>query len=473
MMKFIFALLMTTVGIQAQSVLWSRLNPTLFTTNSFKLGPLHQPRITLTNYVLSTSTSDLPVATVNVSGVTYSPVTGTIFVAMNSSTAMYEYTIHGAHLRTITLTGFSDTEGICWMYGTKFALSQESTSSTEIYIFDIDSSTTAITNTACTQINTDITVNSNNGLEGITYDSDNNWFYVAVEKQSGGGNGGRVFKVTMAGAGTEYGTLGTNLLAGGYNDLADIYYERESGHVFLIAQEQNTIIEATLAGTIVNTRATDSLFSQPEGIGFSPDGRYMFVVGENDDMGFYMRNDLNTAPVSLGTIYATGITNNALTASRAVVSGADKTVISATTTAAEIGYVNGVTSSIQTQLNARVLKAGDTMTGTLTVTGMTNSALTASLPVWSGADKTIVSKSVLDAKRALGIDAGSATASADGTVTNTFNVTFSSAPIVVTTPVDATGAILTNAVHTITTTTCIINVGSSGATVNWIAVGAP
>lgn len=50
----------------------------------------------------------------------------------------------------------------------------------------------------------------------------------------------------------------------------------------------------------------------------------------------------------------------ALTADRAVVSNGSGVLSAATTTATEIGYVNGVTSSIQTQLNNRLLKsAGD------------------------------------------------------------------------------------------------------------------
>lgn len=47
----------------------------------------------------------------------------------------------------------------------------------------------------------------------------------------------------------------------------------------------------------------------------------------------------------------------ALTANRAVVSDSSGFISSATTTDTEIGFVNGVTSSIQTQLNNRLLKA--------------------------------------------------------------------------------------------------------------------
>ncbi len=52
------------------------------------------------------------------------------------------------------------------------------------------------------------------------------------------------------------------------------------------------------------------------------------------------------------------IPSTALTASRAVVTDSGGVLTVATTTAAEIGYVNGVTSSIQIQLNAKIATAG-------------------------------------------------------------------------------------------------------------------
>lgn len=56
----------------------------------------------------------------------------------------------------------------------------------------------------------------------------------------------------------------------------------------------------------------------------------------------------------------------ATTASRALVSDGSGFVTAATTTATEIGYVNGVTSAIQTQLNAKAPSASPTFTGTVT-----------------------------------------------------------------------------------------------------------
>lgn len=57
----------------------------------------------------------------------------------------------------------------------------------------------------------------------------------------------------------------------------------------------------------------------------------------------------------------------AITASRALVSDANGIPTHATTTATEIGYVNGVTSAIQTQMNAKAPTASPTFTGTVTL----------------------------------------------------------------------------------------------------------
>jgi hypothetical protein len=76
----------------------------------------------------------------------------------------------------------------------------------------------------------------------------------------------------------------------------------------------------------------------------------------------------------------------ATTASKALVSDGSGFVSAATTTATEIGYVNGVTSAIQTQLDAKTLKA------TLTAKGSIYAASAASTPaeVTVGSNDTVL-----------------------------------------------------------------------------------
>lgn len=73
----------------------------------------------------------------------------------------------------------------------------------------------------------------------------------------------------------------------------------------------------------------------------------------------------------------------ATTASRALVSDGSGFVAAATTTATEIGYVNGVTSAIQTQMDLKAPKASPTFSGTITT------PLTASRALATGASSEL------------------------------------------------------------------------------------
>lgn len=68
---------------------------------------------------------------------------------------------------------------------------------------------------------------------------------------------------------------------------------------------------------------------------------------------------------------ATTIDDADLTASRAVISNASGKVAVSDVTDTELGYLDGVTSAIQTQLNAKAPIASPTFTGTVTIPGVT------------------------------------------------------------------------------------------------------
>lgn len=67
----------------------------------------------------------------------------------------------------------------------------------------------------------------------------------------------------------------------------------------------------------------------------------------------------------------------ALTASKAIVTDGSGVITPSATTATQVGYLSTATSDIQTQLNSKVAKAGDTMTGFLTLSANPTSALQA------------------------------------------------------------------------------------------------
>ncbi len=108
--------------------------------------------------------------------------------------------------------------------------------------------------------------------------------------------------------------------------------------------------------------------------------------------------DTVTYSIAAGAITNTEVNNSAaiarsklaaLTASRAMVTDGSGFDSAATTTSTEIGYVNGVTSAIQTQLNAKSPSASPTFTGTVTLPSgtVTSSA-------WDTGTSTFTSNSV-------------------------------------------------------------------------------
>ena len=104
---------------------------------------------------------------------------------------------------------------------------------------------------------------------------------------------------------------------------------------------------------------------------------------------------------------------------------------------------------------------------------VTNSDFTASLPVWADADKILVTKTIANAKLALGIQTGTCITGAGGKITNTFSTAFSSAPNVTISQTGLGTYSPTNAVMFVTTTNFAVNTSDANVTNQWIAIGAP
>lgn len=95
-----------------------------------------------------------------------------------------------------------------------------------------------------------------------------------------------------------------------------------------------------------------------------------------------IQTQINTkAPAASPTF--SGTITTPLTASRAVAVGASNELVASATTATELGYVNGVTSAIQTQINTKAPAASPTFSGTITT------PLTASKAVVTGASNEL------------------------------------------------------------------------------------
>jgi len=118
----------------------------------------------------------------NLSGITYNPLTNTLFIAQNDPTTVYETTLSGDLLRTITLTGFDDTEGIVHLGGTQYAVTEERVG--KITTININASTLNVNHSNASVQQLPGIWSGNDGLEGVSYNPTNNTIHTLKERTS-------------------------------------------------------------------------------------------------------------------------------------------------------------------------------------------------------------------------------------------------------------------------------------------------
>jgi hypothetical protein len=147
---------------------------------------------------------------------------------------------------------------------------------------------------------------------------------------------------------------------------------QKSGGSFTLTAETNFGATYGLVAAYYKTRGTN----------LSSTG--VFRLSNTEFIGW--RNNANSTDLELGVNTSDQLTFNGnpilpsggLTASRAVVTTATGLLTAATTTATEIGYVNGVTSAIQTQLDGKQATGSyiTALTGDITASGPGSAAAT-------------------------------------------------------------------------------------------------
>lgn len=269
----------------------------------------------LSDFVRAGFMTTLPSSSSGVSNVTYNPLRNTLLMARNVSGAagtIYEYTLDGRLLRTITNSNFIDTEGLCWMYGTTYAVAEEDVNSpagtpSRISIVTLADNATTLDRTAGGNVSYECTAMgdlANLGVEGVCYDSDRHCLYFFSEKSSTGAAGQQttgnwfLWKLDVAtGVITQVvnilPTIGTADVA---DDLSDIYFDRNTQCIFFLSHEGTTgtsgpgkVIQMRLDGTVVEAITLGAEFTQAEGLCFSPDMNQMFVTGEAAMYARYFR----------------------------------------------------------------------------------------------------------------------------------------------------------------------------------------
>ena len=300
----------------------------------------------LTNYNRTILKTNLVGPPDGVSGVTYSPITNTIYCIRNvtgGASAVYEYDLYGNALRTITETGaWIDTEAISWCSGSTFAIVEENiavSTFSRIHIVDINAIQTTVNFSSGSIYNTNIT-QSNLGVEGVNYDPDRNCVYYTTEKSSTGNNTTGVWNMwrldlsgsAVPGAITALWSLITKGFGAVSTDCGDMHFDRDSQRFYLLGQESNIVVRTDYNGNILDTMAVAGM-AQPEGISLTPDRQSLFISGEPLELSVFHTKWSKLPRFNSTASYA----SNAATASIAVTASAATSI---TFTPASASYAN-------------------------------------------------------------------------------------------------------------------------------------
>jgi len=117
----------------------------------------------------------------DLSGVTYNPLTGTLFMITNKNSEIVETTLSGSFIRSIILNGFNDPEGIAHVGGNSFAISEERLGRILYISIYANTSSINLNNMNYTQIPG---ISNNEGLEGVSLNTNTGDYYVVKEKNS-------------------------------------------------------------------------------------------------------------------------------------------------------------------------------------------------------------------------------------------------------------------------------------------------
>jgi uncharacterized protein YjiK len=211
------------------------------------------------------------------SGVTFNHKTGTLFVIENDEPSIRELSTDGKELRSISLPGFNDAEGITWIENDTFGIVEERRR--KLVIIKLPADITNVPYASAKQnILVEPTAYKNVGLEGVAYDQKNDRLFIVKEKQprriyelKNWRNTSKTIKATHP--------WDAEKLSHGISDMAGICVDPQSGNLLILSDESRCIIECTPKGKEIarlpltaGHAGLSANIPQPEGITLAPDG---------------------------------------------------------------------------------------------------------------------------------------------------------------------------------------------------------
>jgi len=227
----------------------------------------------------------------DLSGVTYNPLTNTLFMVQNGDPNVYETDLSGNVLRDVELMNFEDTEGIVHIAGTRFAVVEERRG--KVIFFDILSNTNNVNYNNADEVEMPAALGPwgpNVGLEGITYYPLTDKIFTVKEKTPKGYYAFTMptsFPVTLSTSNTDI-VCDMTQNPFGFSDIAGMHHLGLSGatnpttgtHTLLLSHENRALVEVD-AGCNEISRLSFPFINQPEGVTMDNNGTIYIVAEPN------------------------------------------------------------------------------------------------------------------------------------------------------------------------------------------------
>ncbi|WP_339080830.1 SdiA-regulated domain-containing protein [Pseudomonas sp. TMP9] len=215
-----------------------------------------------------------------VSGLTYSAASDTLFTVTGNSPQLIELTLDGQVMRRIDLQGFANPEGVEMLSDGRMAIIDERKRT--LTTFKLDTLTRRIDFTEQSSVDLGFVDAGNKGFEGIGWDSRNKRVLLGKERDPLG-----LYSLPFPGEEGAAGTLQPINAAHLFlRDISSLSYDARTGHVLVLSDESRLLLEVSDQGEVVSfislalgTNGLRRSINQAEGVTIDAAGT-IYIVSE-------------------------------------------------------------------------------------------------------------------------------------------------------------------------------------------------
>lgn len=244
----------------------------------------------LAKYQKTFETDISGITATSISGVTYLTSSKTLFVVDDANTTVYEISTTGSLIRSISLSGFDDTEGIAYQSGNYFFIVEERLANL-LRVQLPQTGSGPVNWDSCVVLS--IADNwGNTGLEDVAFAANSNTVYAVKEIDPP-----RLYRITLDNNGdpTAFFENDPFNIEDSIGDAAGIY-SLSDGNFLLLNQEENKLIGYSDTGDKLSELLLG--MTKPEGVTIDPRDSSIYVVGEPRQLFVFENSGTSILPSS-------------------------------------------------------------------------------------------------------------------------------------------------------------------------------